>query len=293
MNAAERAYFELGFAYGNYIDLKNFSIALNERKSFNLVEYMKGLIGTELNEAVRYMAIKHKEAMLYSNEVDNTIKTELRKFGKKLYKIADIYRVNHEQECGLESTTNLMVLHEDIDQFITKIIDETTDEQVKQFNVESGVLNECRSLLESLKKKGVIRNLKKEDNVKNVSKKFDLTIANAYSFELENNDLSNFSKEELNTPFLRIEILNEKIWDLLSLLADKNKYGFGLAQLVVIETTNYVVDVLNSEIYNKLFDEEELKTMELIYNILCDDNEFMFQVESGVEGNYYMRWFIK
>lgn len=92
---------------------------------------------------------------------------------------------------------------------------------------------------------------------------------------------------------MRIEILNEKIWDLLPLLTDKNRYGSGLAQLVVIDTTNYVVDVLNSDIYNKFFDEEELKTMELIYNILCDDNEFMFQVESGVEENYYMRWFIK
>lgn len=124
-------------------------------------------------------------------------------------------------------------------------------------------------------------------------KKFDLTIANAYSFEIENNDLSNFSKEELNTPFLRIEILNEKIWDLLPLLTDKNRYGSGLAQLVVIDTTNYVVDVLNSEIYNKLFDEEELRTMELMYTVLCDDNELEFQIESGVEGNYYMRWFIK
>lgn len=293
MNAAERAYFELGFAYGNYIDLKNFSIALNERKSFDLVEYMKGLIGTELNEAVRYMAIKHKEAMLHSDEVDNTIKTELRKFGKKLYKIADIYRVNHEQECELESTKNLMVLHENTDQFITKIIDETTDEQVKQFNVESGVLNECRSLFESLKKKGIIRDLKKEDNVKNVSKKFDLTIANAYSFELKNNDLSRFSKEELNTPFLRIEILNDKIWDLLPLLTDKNRYGSTLAQLAIIDRTNYVVDVLNFEIYNKLFSEEEWTIMELCYNILCDDNEFMFQVESGVDENHYIRWFIK
>ena len=160
---------------------------------------------------------------------------------------------------------------------------------------EQEVWEYCDYLFELYKGCFISFLLKKDikNALKIMIKKFELTIANAYSFELENNDLSNFSKEELNSPFLRIEILNEKIWDLLPLLTDKNRYGSGLAQLVVIDTTNYVVDVLNSEIYNKLFSEEELKTMELIYNILCDDNEFMFQVESGVEGNYYMRWFIK
>lgn len=122
MNKAQKSYFELGFAYADYLNLKGYAIMLNNQNQLESLEYIKKLNKVELQYAIRYMALKHKEAMKYSNKIDNDTKVELRKLGKRLYNIIDNYRVIQSQNFGYILAQDIIGNNKNINQIIMEVI---------------------------------------------------------------------------------------------------------------------------------------------------------------------------
>ena len=285
MNKAQRAYFELGVAYASYLNSKkqvedlNYSISNNilYGNIYDELEYSKN----NLTYKIKRMARKHGEAMLYRREVSKELKLELRNFGENIYSfIVDYY---YKNDIDSLSAPTFFFFFKDIDYLINLVITNAKDTMLRN-GIGQDRWNWCYPIYKDLKDKGVIK-------IKNANKTFDLTLANANLFNFKNSKISDFSEEELNTPFFRLEITNEKLWDLFRLLRDK-KDGKTITDTVDIDKVNYDFHFLNSKIFNKIFGKEEGDMdVRLAYSYFFDDL-FLFEINYGMDDDCFVRWLI-
>lgn len=289
MNKAQRAYFELGASYDIYLRQKRYVKELESISDFDAYDGLYDDIeigNADLKTIVKTMAQKHKEAMQHRNELDELTKVRLKKFGKCFYSVInDFYNRHSEYFDYIFSVEELIESYKNIDRLIENVINETLH-RIRLGYDRPDTFEKSYFLYRILKKEGIIEG-------KGIT--FDLSLANSNLFVCKNAKASYFSEEELKTPFLRLTIINEKLWDLLDLVSDKSDAD--LVDNLEINKANYTVDIVNYELYKIVFGEADNKEYQLAYKCGLCDKSFLFEIVSGYrnvgKGRSFARWFIK